>query len=593
MIDPTHQSDEEPMLNSDEFSFTYPTKNELALADLSFHLNEGEVLGVVGSVEAGKTTLAMALASFAPQNTGGTTSGDLSVAGRNPQRATDNDVAMVFEDYSTQLTQVHVIDEVIAPLVNRGVPRAEAVERARELLEQVRMADVEDEFTWELSGGQQQRLAIAAALAVDPEVMIFDTATDMLDPEGRHDIANLIASLKDEKTLVVTENDPDALVGIADKLLVLDDGERVAFGPADDLLRDADLLEGVGVAPPVCCRIARDIGLPDAPLTPDEFVDALESQANTWISDPPNAMPSITDGGSVSAASEFGDPVLRADDVTYKYAADAVAVDGVDVTVCEGEVHALIGGNGAGKTTFSKLLAGLLKPTAGTVFVDGASTDGRTARDIVESVGIALQNPDEQVSEQTVEQEIRFPLEQRRYERNGFLGLSKRERYDEAFIESRVEEVCELIGLPDHILDEDPMFLPQGERRQVTMAGALAPDPDVLVLDEPAAGVDATARAHVTQTIERLCERGKAVVIIDHDMDFVSDAADTVTVLKDGAVAMQGPTHEVFAPENWEWLAEHQMRPPRAARLARRVGVDALTADGFVEAFAPRLEVSQ
>ena len=613
------------MIRAEEFAFRYPTGEGQALTDLSFEIDEGETLGVVGPVEAGKTTLAMAIASFAPQNTGGATDGSLSVAGRDPRQAKDNRVAMVFEDYSAQLTQVRVIDEVIAPLVNRGLPRADAIERARELLDTVGLETVDEEkYTWEISGGQQQRLAIAAALAIDPDVMVFDTATDMLDPAGRDDVANLIASLKGEKTLVVTENDPDKLVGIADRLLVLDGGERVAFGPADDLLRDIDLLEGIGVAPPVCCRAARDVGLSGSPLTPGEFLDALDAHG---VSAPRQTVP---DGrgekegpGTASGAqadtppSEFGDslvsaeavdhegepeqssvaarsetPLLRAEDVRYQYSADKIAVEDLKFTVHGGEVNAIIGGNGAGKTTFSKLLVGLFKPDNGTVFIDDEPTHGRTARDIAESVGITLQNPDEQLSEQTVEKEIRFPLEKRQYQRSGFLNLSKRERYDDSFIDGRVEEVCNLVGLSDDVLQKDPMFLPRGVRRQVTMATALAPDPDVLVLDEPVAGVDADARAQMTETIGRLRDQGRGVVVIDHDMDFVCEVADTVTVLEDGQVAMQGPTHEVFAYDNWDWLEQHHMRPPRAARLARRVGVDALTADEFIEAFAPRLEVS-
>ncbi len=578
------------MLSVQSFNFTYPTQSDAALSDLSFEVDEGEVLGVVGPVEAGKTTLAMSLASFAPQNTGGTTSGDISVAGRDPRDANDNKVAMVFEDYAAQLTQVRVIDEVIAPLVNRGIPRDKATERARDLLERVRMADTEDKFTWELSGGQQQRLAIAAALAIDPEVMIFDTARDMLDPEGRDDVGNLVASLAGEKTLVVTENDPDALVGIADKLLVLDDGQRVAFGPADDLLRDHDLFKQIGVAPPVCCEIANDVGLAGNPLTPGEFLNASERH-RTADSRGSCATVQAPDGGIPNAA-EFGEPLVRVEGARYEYGTDEVAVEDVDFTVHEGEVHAVVGGNGAGKTTFSKLLAGLFAPTAGTVSVDGDSTEGRTARDVAETVGIALQNPDEQLSEQTVEAELRFPLEKRQYEKTGLLGLSKRERYDKEFIDSRVEDVRRLVGLDEEQLDEDPMFLPRGQRRQVNMASALMPDPDVLVLDEPVAGVDATAHRHVEQTISRLTDQGKGVVVIDHDMDFVCEVADTVTVLDDGSVAMQGPTKEVFDPDNWEWLASRHLLPPRPARLARRVGIEALTADEFVEQFAPRVEVS-
>ncbi|MFB6308660.1 MAG: energy-coupling factor ABC transporter ATP-binding protein, partial [Haloarculaceae archaeon] len=294
------------------------------------------------------------------------------------------------------------------------------------------------------------------------------------------------------------------------------------------------------------------------------------------------ALPEAADGGQIDRSSAFGDPLIRAEDVSYEYAADEVAIDGVDFSVREGEVHAVVGSNGAGKTTFSKLLSGLFKPTEGTVYVDGEPTDGRTAREIAESVGLALQNPDEQISEQTVARELQFPLERRQYERTGFLGLSKRERFDDGFVESRSREVRDLVGLPKTAVDEDPMFLPRGQRRQVTIASALAPDPDALILDEPAAGLDASARADIVATVDRLRERGKGIVIIDHDMDFVCSVADTVTVLDDGTVAMQGPTEDVFAPDNWEWLASRHLRPPRAARVADRVGLDALTAEEFV-----------
>jgi energy-coupling factor transport system ATP-binding protein len=580
------------MIRADAFSFTYPTTDDPALEELTFRVDDGEVLGVLGPVEAGKTTLSMALAGFAPQNTGGTTSGDLSVAGHDPREGVGNDVAMVFEDYAAQLTQVRVIDEVVAPLVNRGVPRDEATERARELLDRVRMAGSAEKFTWELSGGEQQRLAIAAALAVDPEVLVFDTATDMLDPAGRDDVGDLIASLKREQTLVVTENDPDALVGVADRLLLLADGQREAFGPADELLRDADRLRDLGVSPPTCCAVADEVGVPGRPLTPGEFVDAMDD-GGVDVPSSSKIAPTAADGGDVAARDQFGDPVVRMENASYEYSADEPALDGVDLSVREGEVHAVLGGNGAGKTTLSKLLVGLFEPDSGTVYVDGEPTDGHTARAVAETVGIALQNPDEHLSERTVEAEIRFPLEQRRYERTGLLGLSKRERYDESYVAERVETVRRLVGLSEADLEEDPMFLPRGKRRQVSIAGALAPDPDALVLDEPVAGLDATARGHVRRTIDSLCEDGTGVVVIDHDVDFVCEVADTVTVLEDGDVAIQGPTREVFEEDNWEWLARRYMHPPRAARLARRVGVNALTADGFVDAFRRKTGVSQ
>jgi energy-coupling factor transport system ATP-binding protein len=582
-----------PGIRADSFSFEYSTEPEPALDDVSFEVRAGEVLGVLGPVEAGKTTLSMAMASFAPQNTGGSTSGELTVAGRDPQGASDNAVAMVFEDYTAQLTQVRVLDEVMAPLVNRGRTREDARARARDLLDRVRLLDDAEKYTWDLSGGQQQRLAIAAALAIDPEVMVFDTATDMLDPEGREDVANLVASMAGSQTLVVTAHDADELVGVADRVLVLEDGETVRFGPADDVLRDHELLRGVGIDPPLCLAVAEGLGLDADPLTPQELLGRLDEAAMFGPSE--TAATTSADGGEATAgdgggAAADGGACLRTNRATYEYADGTVAVDGVDVDVHDGEVHAVVGANGAGKSTFSKLLVGLLAPDAGHVQVEGTTTTDVPYRELATAVGVALQNPDEQISERTVDEELRFPLERRQYRRHGFLGLRTEQRYDDDYVDRRVEAVRDLVGIDDEIREADPMFLPRGQKRLVTIGLAVASDPDAVVLDEPTAGLDAASRETVVDTIDRLAADGTAVVLIDHDMDFVCEVADRVTVLHDGAAVEQGPTEEVFDGDRWEELAAYHVRPPRVATLARELGLCALTVDGLVDELAAVIE---
>lgn len=578
-------------LSADEFTFQYPTADSPALRDVSFTVSQGEVLGLVGPVEAGKTSLAMAIAGFVPEITGGWTAGDLSIAGRDPRKADDNKVAMVFEDYASQLTQLRLIDEVIAPLTNAGANRAEATDRARELLETVRLDDEpEGKFTWELSGGQQQRLALAAALAIDPEVLVFDTATDMLDPQGRSDVADLIASLAGEKTLVVAENDPDALVGIADKLLVLDAGETVAFGPAEEHLRDPELFDRIGVRPPVCLEVARRLGFEGRPIDIGEFSDRYQAR---FGGEPPKAGLSETMREPRDAEWSEGEPVIRAEAAGFQYPDGTVAVDDIDLSIHPGEIHAIIGGNGAGKSTLSNLLVGLMRPDEGTVKVDGTDTREVAPEWLAETVGIALQNPDEQISRRTVDEEIAYALRVRQVSKSGPFGIFGRtERYDDAYIEARVDQVCELVGIEESIRDLDPVFLPRGQRRLVTIAAALAPDPVAIVLDEPGAGVDSAGQAVIADAIESLAGTGTAVVIVEHDMEFVCEVADRVTVLQDGRIAMQGPTQEVFNWQNWEWLAERHMRAPKPARLGRRVGAEALTSDALVGELAARLEVA-
>lgn len=579
------------MIELDGFEFQYPTATEDALRGVSVSLDQGTVLGVLGPVEAGKTTLSMALAGFVPDVTGGISGGRIRVAGRDPRDVSDTKAAMVFEDYSAQITQLRVLDEVVAPLVNTGTPRDDATERATELLAEFGLEGTGTKHSWELSGGQQQRLAIAAALAVDPEVLVFDTATDMLDPEGRADVTNLVSSLKGEKTLVVTENDPDALVGIADEILVLDDGHDVAYGPAEEVLRNGELLERVGVARPTCLAAANDVGLEASPITIGGFVDAWEDADGPYES---GVRTEETDRTTHTLPDGSGDAVIDADGVTYEYPDGTEALADVDLTVRAGEVHAVIGGNGAGKSTLSRLLVGLLKPSAGRVTIGGTETDGTTARALAEDIGIALQNPDEQISRETIRGEIRFALDNNRYRKQGPFGLfGKRERYGEEYIERRIEAVADVVGLPEEERDRDPAFLPRGKRRLVTMAAALAPDPDAIVLDEPAAGVDATARNTIAAGIDRLVEQGVAVVLVEHDMAFVCETADRVTVLSGGEVAMQGPTEAVFRRDNWDWLSERYMRPPRIARLADRLGFPALTHDRFVDRLARRATVAE
>jgi energy-coupling factor transporter ATP-binding protein EcfA2 len=574
------------VIHAENLRLQYPTKSEPALDGVSFQAAEGEVLGVVGPTESGKTSLAQAVAGFAPSVTGGTLDGELTVAGRDPREADDARVGMVFEDYSSQLTQVHVRDEIAVPLLSQGYGREAAREKVHELLDRVRLPGYGDKRTWELSGGEQQRVAIAAALALDPDVLVFDTATDMLDPDGREDVWNLISSLKGDTTLVVTVTDPRDLVGVADRVLVIENGTPAAFGSVDETIRNYELLEDVGITPPTCLRVAETLGLSANPLTPSEFADALASDGRerTGMAEP---AATAADGGMVV---DTGEPVLCVENVTFGYSDDETAIESLNLNVHEGEVHALIGGNGAGKSTLSELLVGLLEPDEGRILVDGETTDDKTVGTVSESIALSFQNPDEQLSKRTVEKEIRFPLEERRYESTGW--FSKRERYDEEYIDERVETACELAGLDDE-READPTFLPQGGRRLAAIASAVAPDPSVAILDEPTAGLDTDGTERIRKTIEQLRADGKAVVLIGHDMGFVCEVADRVTLLGDGETILRGTPKEVFAHENWDTLHEQYVRPPRAACLADRIGVNALTAGKLVEVARPLAEVSR
>lgn len=571
------------MVSASSLAFCYPGVEEKALAGISFDVGRGEVLGIVGQVGAGKTTLCMSLAGLVPRITGGDSTGDLEVAGVDPRKAPAVEMArrvgLVFEDYSAQLTQIRVLDEVMAPQLNRGVPRDEAETRAHELLERVGLRDarLECKRTWELSGGQQQRIAIAATLSMQPEVLVLDNVTGMLDPQGKEEVRRIIADLAGSTTLVVVENDADFLLGIADRLLVLVGGEVIALGPTEEILSDEPILSLAGVDAPVSLDVARALGLPNAPLTAEEFeraVGRVRAPARESRSDRLGS----------------GEVLVCVEGATYRYPDGTTALDDVDLKVRGGEVRALIGGNGSGKTTLAKLVVGLLRAAEGRVLVDGADTLRERVVDLAWRVGIAFQNPDEQISERSVADELRFPLQRRRYKRTGL--FRKQERYDDAYVDAHVARARELAGLEGELLNCDPSLLPLGRRRLVTTSEALVLDPSVVVLDEPGVSLDAASRRRIARTVRRLREAGKAVILIEHDMDLICEVADTVTVLERGRVVLEGTTREVFAEDNWRLLAGLHIRPPRAARLGRQVGVDALTPGELVAVLSSVRETS-
>jgi energy-coupling factor transport system ATP-binding protein len=570
------------IVSAKNFTFTYPGAKQCALNGVSFDVERGEVLGIIGPVGAGKTTLCMAMAGLAPRILGGEAHGQLTVSDGDGYEAPSDEqkrrIGMVFEDHTAQLTQLKVLDEVMTPLINHGVSERDAEEWAREMLDMVGLGreGFAKKWVWDLSGGQQQRLAIAATLALDPQVLILDAVMDKLDPQGQEQVRDIIAELSSEKTLVVVEQNIDLLVQVVDRLLVLADGKVIAQGTLEEILRNDELLARADVEPPVSLRVARARGWSEVPLTLEQFeraIDPVKPHDHERIQGLLTRRPE-------KAEDRLVEPLVRVEGVTYCYPDGTKALDNVTIAVRAGEVHAVIGSSGSGKTTLLKHIVGLLEPTKGHVAVQGEDTREKSVANWALTVGTVLQNPDEQISERTVRDELAFPLKQRQHEKTGL--FRKRQRYGDDHIETQVAHACELVGIEQDLLDRDPILLPRGHRKLVTIAEALTLDPQVLLLDEPTVGLGAASRQHIRQLIARLSEIGKTVLLAENDVDFIAEVADTVTVLDQGHVALHGPVRAVFEEENWDRLAELHLRPPHATQLARHLGMSALTCDELV-----------
>lgn len=575
------------IVNVKNFTFTYPGSDESVLNEVVLEIEDGEVLGIVGPLGAGKTTLCRAIAGLAPSITGGEASGEINVnEGQNHQHrdsSTNNvgQVGMVFEDYAAQLIQLKVFEEVKTPLLNRGFSPQEAENRARELLNRVGLGgeEIEKKRIWDLSGGQQQRLAIAATLAMEPSIVILDNVMDKLDPKGREQVRGIVTELNGHKTQVIVDRDADLLLQKTQRLIVFVDGQAIASGSPEEIFKNAELLDRADIEPPISLRLACALEMSELPLTAEEFQQAYFASRMQDLS-------SLKVGKHFSAKppaaqQNFGDPLVRMQDVTFCYSDDGSKVlENFNLMIHAGEVHAIVGRNGAGKTTIVKHIAGLVKPSQGKVTVCSTDTQEKSVPELGLTIGTVLQNPDDQISEKTVKDEIGFPLKQRQHERHGW--FSKQKRYDDDYIEERISQVCELVGIEEDMLDEDPFLLPRGQRKLVTIAAALVVDPKVLLLDEPTIGLGATAHRKIQQAIASLRQQDKAVLLVSNNDDFVTEIADSVTILEQGRIVLQGSVRQVFAEDNWARLAELHIQPPQVSQIARRLNLKALTCDELI-----------
>lgn len=564
-----------------------------ALDGVDLNIEDGEFFCILGGNGSGKSTFAKHLNALLRPDAGTVCVNGMDAS--DPELVYDirSTAGMVFQNPDDQLVATLVEDDVAFGPENLGVPSAQIAQRVREALKGVGLVGFERHETHALSGGQKQRVALAGVLAMEPRVLILDEASSMLDPRGRKGLMKACRALHDRGMTIVMITHFMEEAAEADRVAVFQAGRVAMLGTPEEILTRADELAQLNLDMPASCclgRALREKGVSVCAQVREadmvaEIAQAYAERSGTNIAGQPSASDShVLDNGSSAAdgiaASEL---VIEISHLSHSYSlsarerrrwrkrsttADASskqalwgndpnspwALRDVSLTVRRGEFLGLAGHTGSGKSTLVQHLNGLIRPQEGSVCALGLDLSNKKhAAAVKAKVGVVFQYPERQLFAETVAQDVAFGP------RN--LGLPQDE------VARRVASSLVRVGLDlAAIGDKSPFELSGGQQRRVAFAGVLAMEPEVLVLDEPMAGLDPVARRDFLGLISRLHREGLTVVMVSHSMDDLANCCDRIVVMNEGAVFAEGTPVQVFAHANE--LRSIGLGVPAAQRMA-------------------------
>lgn len=495
------------MIAVQDLSFWYAEQNKPSLEHIDLSIAAGEFVVIAGSSGCGKTTLLNCLNGLIPHQLAGRVAGRVVVDGQPVATVPVHKLALkigtLLQNPEAQFFTLTVRDEVAFGLENLGFAPGVIRERMEAALAAVGMQDWTDSFLGELSGGQKQRVAIAAVLAMQPPVLVFDEPTSDLDAAGKKTVAGLLKKLQQDRkaTVVVVEHDLSAVGPLADRLVIMNEGRVVLDGPPREVLRENG-------------RLIRSVGLRMTAL-------GVETPAAQGKQAPARPRPTGPDAGKI---------VLQVNNVSFCYQDGRQALQGVNLDLRAGEILAVAGHNGAGKSTLAYLLAGFYRPRQGLIIVGGREYGQLQPVELARQVGLLFQNPDNQLFCATVEQEVRFGLK-------NFKLAEKREA---------TARLLDKLGLAP-LAGRHPQAVSRGQRQRVALAAVLALQPAVLVLDEPSTGQDWAHLQEMMQLLAELRQQGTGILMISHNWEAMTEYADRMIILEQGRVIFAGDPREGVA----------------------------------------------
>lgn len=575
------------MIRAEQVRFQYKKRDvdgnviatEEILKGVDLTIKKGELIALLGRNGSGKTTFSKQLNAILRPSEGTVTVDEMGT--RDAEKLYDirQHVGMVFQNPDNQMVAANVEEEVAFGPENLGMESDTIVARVKQALEQVRMWKRRKTAPNHLSGGQKQRIAIAGILAMHPDYIVLDEPTAMLDPKGRKEVMEALQRLNQEQemTVILITHDMEE-AALAGRVILLADGQVRFDGTPENFFGEDALLAEMGMEAPLSYRVRKlidsdvfekkigDARVEEATIDKREKVAEYDKTGREW-----EASSELVDKKKNKKAEaetdEKNQALLSLQHVSYIYspgtAYEKVALDDVNLSLGKGEIVGLAGHTGSGKSTMIQLLNGLLKPTSGTVTFEGKDihAKGYSGNYLRSKVGMVFQYPEHQMICDTVWEDVAF-------------GPSKQGLTGEA-CETRVEEALRFVDLPEKYYQASPLQLSGGQKRRVAIAGVLAMHPEYIILDEPAAGLDAAGKREIFDRIRRMSrEQGIGVLLVSHSMEDLAEYADRIIVLDDGKKILDDRPAQIFAKR--ETLADCGLDVPETVKLA-----DKLRANGY------------
>lgn len=528
---------QETVIKFENFGFQYKVQSISTLYDINLEIHKGEKVLIIGGSGSGKSTLINCINGLIPFSYEGTITGSLKINGKETKEASiyqlSKEVGTVLQDSDAQFVGLSVAEDIAFAMENEAIPRAQMVPIVEEHAATVGMQDFLNAVPFDLSGGQKQKVGIAGVLGADVDILIFDEPLAALDPKMGETAIELIDQLAEEKdrTIIIVEHRlEDVLHRRVDRIVLMADGRIIADTTPDQLLK-GNLLREYGIREPLYITAMKYAGCSL------EGNSSLSSIDNIIFSDDNiKKLHRFFESEVSSTEPQLEEEIIKFEDVSFSYEPSMKVLKDVNFSIRKGERIAVVGKNGAGKSTAAKLICGICSPDSGKIIISNKDTKNLSIKEIGEVVGYVMQNPNQMIVKDTIKGEVEYALTLRNFKKEQII-----QRATEAL------NACSLYPMRNWPVDT----VSYGQKKRITVASILVLQPQVLILDEPSAGQDYRSYTEIMKFLEKLNkELGIAIVFITHDMHLALENTDRAIVFTDGELIKDDKTFAVLADDD-------------------------------------------